>query len=149
MSKRRQRSTLFAKQIPITKHTNYKSFAGRNFFSHFLDILIFQPFVLRIGIRLVANNVFCSCFAAIISSTNLFAQEKLITLQEVIELAKKQSPAAKKANNSLQNKFWQYKSYRASLKPQLALNGTLPDFNRSIQATPQNDGTIPFRPRTL
>jgi outer membrane protein len=78
-----------------------------------------------------------------------FAQEKTLTLQDVIELAKKQSPAAKKATNNLQNRFWQYKNYRSTLKPQLALNGTLPDFSRAIQATPQNDGSIAFRPRVL
>lgn len=58
--------------------------------------------------------------------------ERLLTLSEVIKLAREQSPAALAAKHNLKSKYWQYRSYRASYLPGLNLSGVLPDFNRSI-----------------
>lgn len=74
---------------------------------------------------------------------------KELSLQQVIELAKEQSVGSKKAKSNAVTKYWQYRNYKAGFKPQLALNGTLPDFTRSILPTPQNDGSIAFRTRSL
>ena len=83
----------------------------------------------------------------------VFAQEtaeiRMLTLQQVVAMAKEQSPAAKQASTQLENKYWSYRTYKSNYKPQLALNGTLPDFNRSIITVTQDDGTEAFKRRSL
>src|SRR5688572_17582928 len=68
-----------------------------------------------------------------------------MTLDEVIKLAIDNSVAGKQATAAKENSYWQWKTYQAAYKPQLALSGTLPDFNRAINAVPQPDGTMAFR----
>ncbi len=74
------------------------------------------------------------------------AQERrTLTLEETIELARKNSRSAKQAETSRTLGYWSYAVFRSQLKPQLLLRGTLPDFsNRPIQVR-QEDGTFEFR----
>jgi outer membrane protein len=74
---------------------------------------------------------------------------KKLTLQQVIALAREQSPVAKLASTQYLNKYWQYRSFKANYKPQLSLNGTLPDLTRSYQSITQNDGTDAFKLRSV
>ncbi|HQV01610.1 MAG TPA: hypothetical protein PLO59_10645 [Bacteroidia bacterium] len=67
------------------------------------------------------------------------------TLQDVIQMANAQSPQAKIAKTTLENKYWQFRTYKSNYLPQLALNGTIPDFNKSNNAITQPDGSIVFR----
>lgn len=71
-----------------------------------------------------------------------------LTLDQIIELAKSQSIAARQASTQKETAYWQYRSYLSNYKPQLTLNGTLPNFNRTFQEVLQPDGTIEFRPVT-
>jgi len=71
-----------------------------------------------------------------------------LSLNQVIELAKNQSIASRQANTQKKTAYWQYKSYQSNYKPQLTLNGTLPNFNRTFQEVLQPDGTIEFQPVT-
>ncbi|MEN7547229.1 TolC family protein [Rapidithrix thailandica] len=64
----------------------------------------------------------------------------------MIRLAKENSLASLQAENRKENSYWQFKTFRSNYKPQLSLNGTLPQFTRGIQPIPQNDGTTEFRP---
>lgn len=82
------------------------------------------------------------------STINAQNTQKL-SLQQVVELAQKQSPAAKLAGTQYSNKYWQYRSFKANYKPQLELNGTLPDLTRSYQSITQNDGTDAFKLRSI
>ena len=86
----------------------------------------------------------------LISEHTAFAQSSALnlSLQQVIDLAFKQSPQAKLAGTSLKNKYWVYRSYQANYKPQLRLNSVLPDLSRSYQNVPQNDGSYAFRLRS-
>lgn len=68
--------------------------------------------------------------------------EKL-SLQQVVELAKDQSPAALQNQTSKENRYWQYKSYLSNYKPQLVLRGR-DEFSREVRQTQQNDGTYAF-----
>lgn len=72
---------------------------------------------------------------------------KSLSLQEIIDLALKQSPQAKVAATTYGNKYWIYKTYKSDYKPQLRLNGTLPEFTRSYENVAQNDGSYAFRLR--
>ncbi len=74
-----------------------------------------------------------------------FSQEKrVLTLEEVIQLARENSRSAKTAQTRRTLGYWSYSVYKSTLKPQLRLQGTLPNYtNRSIPV-PQPDGTIDF-----
>ncbi|SHJ66989.1 Outer membrane efflux protein [Hymenobacter daecheongensis DSM 21074] len=67
------------------------------------------------------------------------------TLPAVIGLALGQSVAARQAVASRETSHWQYRAYQAAYRPQLALQGTLPNYSRVISAVVQPDGTTDFR----
>ena len=88
---------------------------------------------------------------------NLFGQTQLsqmqlsqtYSLQQAIEIAQKQSPDFKKAENERQISFWKFKEYKAGKLPQLMLRGELPDLSRTILSVTQNGGAEAFRDRSL
>lgn len=71
--------------------------------------------------------------------------QRQLTLEEVVEMAKNQSSAAKRAETRKENRYWQYRTYLSNYKPQLQLNGELPTFTRAVRRIQQNDGTYQFR----
>ncbi|MBD2704989.1 TolC family protein [Spirosoma sp. BT702] len=75
-----------------------------------------------------------------------FGQTQNITLNEVLQLAQNQSVAAKRASTQLRTNYWQYRSFLAQFRPQLSLDGTLPNFTRSYIQVIQPDGNIQFEP---
>lgn len=89
-------------------------------------------------------------FFSFVFCIKLPAQEvKLYTLEEVITLAREQSPMAKLANTQYRNKYWNYRNFKSNYRPQLTLSGTVPDVNSSITSITQPDGTELFRKRSL
>ncbi len=75
----------------------------------------------------------------------LKAQDTLdLNLQQVIQLAREQSPKAKAAINRFKNSYWEYEIYQSQKLPKLNLQGTVPRFNRSIEEVTQPDGTDRF-----
>lgn len=80
--------------------------------------------------------------------SKLFAQPGKVsefTLQQIVDIAKSQSIAAKQASTLKTTRYWEWRSFQADLKPQLLLTGTLPDFNRTFQPITQPTGTIDFQ----
>lgn len=69
-----------------------------------------------------------------------------LTLQQVVEMAKGKSIAAKQAVTLRENKYWQWRTYKSNYQPQLSLNGILPGYINSFQEVVQPDGTIEFQP---
>ncbi|MCB2376459.1 TolC family protein [Hymenobacter sp. BT635] len=69
-----------------------------------------------------------------------------ISLPEVIELALAQSSIAKQAVTNRETSYWQFRTYQSNYRPQLALQGTVPNFRREISPVVQPDGTTGFRP---
>ncbi|UTA69003.1 MULTISPECIES: TolC family protein [Emticicia] len=69
-----------------------------------------------------------------------------LTLEEVVEMAKSQSIAARQASTTKETKFWEWRTFQSNYKPQLVLNGKLPAFTRSFTEVIQPDGTIQFQP---
>ncbi|MFT7588761.1 MAG: outer membrane protein [Limisphaerales bacterium] len=83
-------------------------------------------------------------------SSVLMAQDSLIlTLEEAISMAKKNSIEAQIAGNRFNNAFWSFRSFKADQRPVLNLNGTIPSFNRSISTITLPDGTDVFVNRSL
>lgn len=67
-----------------------------------------------------------------------------LSLEEVLKIAKQQSPDAILAQHRFRGSYWQYRTYRAEFLPSLTLNATLPDFNRSISSITLPDGSDRF-----
>lgn len=76
----------------------------------------------------------------------LQAQEEVLSLGEIVQRARQQSVASLLAETGRETAYWQYRSYRSSLYPQLSLRGTLPDYNRSFTPITQPDGAVLFQP---
>ena len=72
---------------------------------------------------------------------------KTLSLSEVIELSRDQSPASKQAETRKKNRYWQYRLYKSNYNPQLALSGNIPGYNRDFNSNRLDDGTIVFQPR--
>ena len=86
----------------------------------------------------------CTCFSSIVVSAKEQPNAKLLTLKEVINLAKEQSPKYRYAKVLLENRQWQYKTYRSNFLPQLNLSGTLPEYNRTIEPRLTDKGSLIF-----
>lgn len=71
-------------------------------------------------------------------------QKGELTLFDVIELAKSNSIAAKSADTRKENRYWQYRSFKANYNPTLNLIGNLPGYSRQFRGVEQNDGTIRY-----
>ena len=82
----------------------------------------------------------------LVTTAPVWAQPKAITLAEVLQLAQEQSVAAKRASTQKRTNYWQFRAFQAQFKPQLSLDGTLPNFTRSYVQVVQPDGNIRFEP---
>ena len=71
--------------------------------------------------------------------TNSYAQN--LTLAETIIRAQERGPLAKMSRSAYRSRKATYSAFRASLLPQLWLNGVAPDFTRAINPIVQPDGT--------
>lgn len=67
-----------------------------------------------------------------------------ITLAEAIALARVQSVDAAVALNELKTAYWEYRTFRANLLPEVNLTGTLPSYNKSYSTYQNADGSYTF-----
>ena len=85
-----------------------------------------------------------STFLLFFISTFLFAQESLLlTLNETIEMAQRQSNDALAAKHSLEAAEWNYRYYQANYLPSVSLSSS-PSLNRQVSSITQPDGTNVF-----
>lgn len=70
-----------------------------------------------------------------------------LSLQEAIDRAQKESPSYYRAINLAENRYWNFRQYKASLLPQLTLAGTFPDYRSATDRITLDDGTFAFRER--
>lgn len=90
--------------------------------------------------------------ACLLCSFSAFAQndaltnehERIISLSEAIALARTQSVDAAVALNELKTSYWEFRTFRADLLPEVNLNGTLPNYNKSYSSYQNSDGTYSF-----
>ncbi|MCL1973981.1 MAG: TolC family protein [Bacteroidetes bacterium] len=69
------------------------------------------------------------------SGIGVEAQEgrvRTVTLEEALDLARRQSPEAIRARNTFMVQYWRNQSYRASFLPALSFDASLPNFSRQI-----------------
>jgi len=67
-----------------------------------------------------------------------------LTLQEVLDLAKEQSPRAIQAKHQFRAAYWEYRSYKAEYLPSVTFIGTLPGFRRQIVKHQNNEGVYSY-----
>lgn len=72
------------------------------------------------------------------------ANVRAITLDEAINLARTQSVDAAVALNELKTAYWQYRTFRADLLPEVNFEATLPYYNKSYSSYQQDDGSYTF-----
>jgi outer membrane protein TolC len=76
----------------------------------------------------------------------LAAQETTeeLTFNEVIQLAREQSPDAIMAKHRFRANYWEFRTYKAGFLPNLSLSSTLPSFTRAINQNRLDDGSYTY-----
>ena len=67
-----------------------------------------------------------------------------LSLDECIMMARRQSIDAAVALGELRSAYWQWRSYRADLLPEVSLSGTAPSWNKRYSSYQQADGSLSF-----
>ena len=93
--------------------------------------------------------IFLSFFNYTSSSAQQSSEARHLNLEEVIEIAREQSPDALAARHRYRGSYWRHQSYKAGYLPGLRLDATLPNLNRNIQAITLPDGSDVFVRRSL
>ena len=89
-----------------------------------------------------------SLFLALSISLTVGAQpqekRRVITLEEAITLARTQSVDAAVALNELKTAYWEYRTFRADLLPEMNFTATVPSYNKNYNSYQQDDGSYTF-----
>lgn len=67
-----------------------------------------------------------------------------LTLEQAIAIARTRSVSATAALNELRSAYWDYRSYRAELLPEITFRGTIPSYNKRYNNYQQADGSYSF-----
>lgn len=67
-----------------------------------------------------------------------------LTLEEAIMLARVQSVDAAVALNELKTAYWEYRTFRAELLPEVNFTATLPSYQKGYTSYQQNDGSYTY-----
>jgi len=100
------------------------------------------------------NNNFLLVTACLLLNLSIFngiAQNTrtYYTLEEVVKTAQKNSVDAYRAKHRYKGSYWQHRSYKAAYLPQLSLDASIPNLNRSISPITLPDGSDVFIRRSL
>ncbi len=95
-------------------------------------------------ILLILTVAISSLPSALPAQTEETRKEREITLSEAITLARLQSVDAAVALNELKTAYWEYRTFRADLLPEVNLSGTLPNYNKSYSSYQNADGSYSF-----
>jgi len=71
-----------------------------------------------------------------------------IGLQEALEIAASQSLDAIVYKDQMRMSYWQYRNYKADLRPAITMDGTLPSLNKSLTTYQKSDGSYEFIPNS-
>ena len=67
-----------------------------------------------------------------------------LSLDDCIAMARRQSIDAAVALGELRSAYWQWRSYKADLLPEVSLQATLPSWNKRYSSYQQSDGGLSF-----
>ena len=82
------------------------------------------------------------------AQTPAVTQQKVLTLNEVIELAREQSLMALMSRHQFRGSYWEYRTHLARFRPGLTLEATLPTLNNTMESVTQPDGSERFVTRS-
>ncbi len=85
------------------------------------------------------TKVFTLLFVLVLCNEN-YGQKRIISLDDAIKIAQKESPDYQAMVNRNQASYWRFRNYQASFLPQLRFDGTLPQYSNAIQRIPNDDG---------
>jgi outer membrane protein len=91
-------------------------------------------------------NLIIFIFMSKLAFSSTGADTTRLTLQQVVDMAKRNSIAAKQATTVRETKYWQWRTFKSNYQPQLSLSGNLPGYSKTTQQVLQPDGTILFQP---
>jgi outer membrane protein TolC len=76
---------------------------------------------------------------------NQFGTERVVlTLSEVLEIAREQSLMALLARHQFRGSYWEFRTYQAGQRPGLTLEAILPSLNNTMESVTQPDGSERF-----
>ncbi len=93
-------------------------------------------------------------FSIILCSQGVWAQsdsqteQKVLTLSEVVQLAREQSLMGLMARHQFRSSYWAYRTHKARLRPGLNLEATAPSLNNTMESVTQPDGSEKFVSRS-
>ena len=90
------------------------------------------------------NKVLLSCLALLPFMASAQIDTLRLTLDDCITIARRQSIDATVALGELRSAYWQWRSYRADLLPEVSLSGTAPSWNKRYNSYQQADGSLSF-----
>ncbi len=95
------------------------------------------------------RNILLLLFTYTLVIPTVFSQDSTqlvkLTLQDVIDLAKLQSPSIRNIQNTNVNYYWRWKNFQTNFRPGLTISGDLPNYNISTDPITQPDGSIEFK----
>ena len=71
-------------------------------------------------------------------------KRRAITLEEAITIARVQSVDAAVALNELKTAYWEYRTFRADLLPEMNFEATIPSYNKKYNSYQQDNGAYTF-----
>jgi outer membrane protein len=89
--------------------------------------------------------ILCVCMLPAMWGNRLQAQAQRLSLEDVIRLAREQSPQYRLAATQKEISYYQYLTYRSDFNPQVSFNGNAPVYNKEYFGVRQPDGTIKFQ----
>ena len=110
-----------------------------------------NKFIFKYFVKTMTNILsFFLLLGCVYLPLDLNAQDaKKLTLDDVLSLAKSQSPDALKAKHRYRSTYWEYRSFKAGYLPLLSMDATIPEINRSISKITLPDGSDAFMKRSL
>ena len=94
--------------------------------------------------KMVKRLIIIASFTACAGLTALAQDTLRLSLDECITMARNQSVEAAVARGELQSAYWQWRSYRADLLPEVSFSATLPSYNKRYTSYQQADGGVSF-----
>lgn len=102
--------------------------------------------ILKLGILRYVGAVTVAAAHFLWFSPKACADTIPMTLDEAIARARTHSVEAAVALDELRSAYWEYRTYRANLLPELAFRGTVPAYRKQYGAYMNSDGSYTFVP---
>ncbi len=101
--------------------------------------------MIKPSLKKIILSLLSLLFIIQLGSVNAQESKMVLTLDEVIAIAQRQSPAALSAAHRFRSSYWYYSNYKATLMPKLTLNATIPSLSKAIEQVTTTEGDVFYR----